>query len=218
MGVFERLYRSPLGRLMSPLARAALAWTKPRMLYGYPDAVTGEFRKYTRMSSSAIIMSPERLAVGDHVWVWHYSILDATEGLEIGEGAQIGAWVGVFTHGSESSIRLLGRRFVDIPNHERLGYTRGAVSIGPYTFIGAGSAVFPRVRVGKGCLIAASTLVTRDVPDYTILRGQPGHSVGDTRELDLKHFATHDFSETYYDAEALDWIQERLDPLPGGGC
>jgi acetyltransferase-like isoleucine patch superfamily enzyme len=180
------------------------------MIYGYDDPVSGAFRKYTRISSGATIMSPERLSIGDHVWVWHYSILDATEGLSIGEGTQVGAWVGIFTHGSENSIRLLGKKFVDIPNRERPGYTRGSVSIGPYTFIGAGSVVLPGVKIGKGCLVAAMSLVTRDVPDYAIVKGQPAKVVGDTRDLDMKHFKEHDFSATYYDPEALRWIQEKL--------
>lgn len=195
---------------MSRVARLLAFYATPRMIYGYDDPASGAFRKYTRISSGATIMSAEKLSIGDHVWVWHHSILDATEGLSIGEGVQIGAWVGIFTHGSETSIRLLGRKFVDIPNRERPGYTRGSVSIGPYTFIGAGSVVLPGVKIGKGCLLAAMSLVTRDVPDYAIVKGQPAKIVGDTREADIKHFLDRDFSGTYYDSDALRWIKARL--------
>jgi acetyltransferase-like isoleucine patch superfamily enzyme len=180
------------------------------MIYGYDDATTGEFRKYTRISSTAVIMSPEKLAVEDHVWVWHHSILDATEGLTIEEGVQIGAWVGIFTHGSESAIRLLGRRFVDIPNTERRGYTRGSVKIGKYSFIGAGAKILPGVTLGKGCLIAAGSIVNRDLPNYSIARGQPAKVVGSTIDLDRRTFDKEDFSSTYYDQEALGKILEKL--------
>ena len=209
VGLLERLYRSALGRPMSRLARAATALLKPRMIYGYDDPATGNFRKYCRMSSSVTVMNPRGLSVEDHVWVWHHTILDATEGITIHEGAQIGAWVGVFTHGSEASVRLLGPSFVHIPNHERRGYTRGPVSIGAYSFVGAGSVILPGVTVGRGVLIAAMSLVTRDVPDYAIVRGQPAKVVGDTRDFDAKYFAEHDFSDTYYDPEALAHIEAR---------
>jgi acetyltransferase-like isoleucine patch superfamily enzyme len=208
MRLMERLYRSPAGRIMSVLARGFFAINRPRMIYGYPDSASGQFRKYTRVSSTAVIMSPERLSIGDQVWIWHHSIIDATEGIEIGEGAQIGAWVGIFTHASSSSIRLLGNRFVHIPNWERRGYIRGGVKIGAYSFIGAGSLVMPGVSLGKGSLVSASSVVTRDVPDFAIVRGTPAKVVGDTISLDSRDFDEFDFSDTYYDEEALQRIRE----------
>ena len=210
MSILERLYRSPFGRVMSKCAQVLANFQKPFMVYGYYDLGSKSFRKYTRLSSSASIMSKKSLSIGDHVWVWHYSFLDATEGLIIEEGCQIGAWVGVFTHGSESSIRLLGNHFVHIPNTERKGYTRGKVTIGAYTFIGAGSVVLPGVTIGKGCLIGTGSLITKDVPDYSIVVGTPGKIKGSTIDLDLKYFLNEDFSETYYDEAALALIKEKL--------
>jgi len=210
MRLLECAYRSPLGRVMSGLAHAYAKLHRPFMVYGYYDHKCRCFRKYTRMSSTVAIMSRRNLSVGDHVWVWHHSILDATEGLVIEEGCQIGAWVGIFTHGSEASIRLLGQHFIKIHNRERRGYTRGSITIGAYTFVGAGSAILPGVRIGRGCLIGTGTLVTKNVPDYSIVVGRPGHVKGSTIDLDSRYFAEHDFSETYYDATALAMIKRRL--------
>lgn len=210
MQLLERLYRSPLGRTMSFVGHVVARLQTPFMVYGFVDPATRKFRKYTRMSSTVLIMNKKRLAVGDHVWVWHYSILDATEGLTLEEGCQIGAWVGIFTHGSERAIRLLGKQFVHIPNTERKGYTRGSVRIGAYTFVGAGSVILPGVTIGKGCLIGTGTLVTKSVPDYSIVVGSPGQVKGSTLDLDKKAFAEFDFSETYYDADALALIKKSL--------
>jgi acetyltransferase-like isoleucine patch superfamily enzyme len=180
------------------------------MVYGHYDRKNRKFQKFTRVSSSAIIMNRNALSLGNHVWVWHYSILDATEGLVINEGCQIGAWVGIFTHGSENSIRLLGEEFVNIPNTERLGYTRGSVEIGKYTFVGARSIILPGVTIGKGCLIGAGTLVADDVPDYSIVVGSPGQVRGKTYKLDKKYFGQYDFSATYYDNAALELLRDEL--------
>lgn len=206
----ESLYRSPFGRAMSILANAYARLHKPFMVYGYADPATGQFRKYTRISSTVHIMNRKALTIGEGVWVWHHTILDATEGLIIEDGVQIGVWVGVFTHGSEYSVRLLGKQFVHIPNAERKGYTRGSVKIGAYSFIGAGSVILPGVQIGKGCLIGTGALVTKDVPDYSIVVGQPGKVKGSTIDIDLRKFEEHDFSDTYYDIEALKLIQEKL--------
>lgn len=208
MKVSETIYRSIFGRCMSMVANMIAKFHKPFMVYGFKDPKTGQFRKYTRFSSNLQIMNVGNLSVADHVWVWHHSILDATEGLCIGEGAQIGAWVGVFTHGSENSIRLLGKEFVNIPNKYRKGYTRGPVTIGAYTFVGAKSIILPGVHIGKGCLIAAGSIVSKDIPDYSIYVGQ---RITDrtTLEKDKKFFAQEDFSETYYDKDALALILQQ---------
>lgn len=210
MRLLERIYRSPFGYIMSITANIFARIQKPFMLYGYLDQKNNLFRKYTRMSSSVIILNKKRLSVGDNVWVWHYSILDATEYIEIEEGSQIGAWVGIFTHGSENAIRLLGRQFVHIPNTQRKGYSRGRVKIGAYTFIGAGSIILPGVSIGKGCLVGAATLVTKDIPDYSIVVGQPGKVIGSTIDIDKRFFEDNDFSDSYYDIDALIEIKNQL--------
>lgn len=197
---------------MSGIASVGARLQKPFMVYGYYDLGSRYFRKFTRMSSTVTILNRQALHVGDHVWVWHYSILDATEGITIEEGCQIGAYVGIFTHGSESAIRLLGREYINIPNSERKGYTRGAVRIGAYTFIGAGSVILPGVTIGKGCLIGTGTLVNEDIPDYSIVLGHPGKVKGSTIDLDKKFFRGEDFSDTYYDRDALQQIREKIDP------
>ncbi len=215
--LLERIYRSPAGRVMSSLAWMVARFQRPFMVYGYYDIPTHTWHKYTRISSNVVMMNRSRLSIGENVWVWHHTILDATEGLVIEEGSQIGAWVGLFTHGSEIAIRLLGDQFVHIPNKERQGYTRGAVRIGAYSFVGARSIILPGVTIGKGCLVGAGALVTKDMPDYSIVVGAPAQVKGSTIDLDLPFFRKGDYSSTYYDPEALIFIQQKLEQETPGG-
>ncbi len=208
MSIIEKLYRSHFGYFMSLLIRQIAYIHKPFMAYGYYDYASKCFRKYTRLSSTVSIMNKRNIAMGDFVWVWHYTILDATEGLTVGTGCQIGAWVGIFTHGSENSIRLLGNEFVNTPNSMRTGYTRGKIKIGDFTFVGARSIILPGVNIGKGCLIASGTLVTKDIPDYSLVVGSPGRIVGSTLEIDKRFFESHDYSSTYYDIDALKILKQ----------
>ena len=208
MGVLERLYRSPCGRVMSVAARLLCRLQKPVMLYGYTDPATKIFRKFVRMSSTVTIVKAENLSIGDHVWVWHHSILDATGGLNIGEGCQIGAWAGIFTHGSHDAIRLLGRSFVDIQNSKRPGYVRKPVKIGSYTFIASGVIILPGVTIGDGCIIGSHCVITSAVPDHSVVVAQAGRTVGNTLRSDAALLQKEDFSATYYDPELISRLRQ----------
>ena len=201
--MLESLYRSPVGRLMSILGRLLATIKQPYMIYGFYDLNSSAFRKYTRLSDSVIVINKNKLSLGDNVWVWHYSILDASEGLTIEEGCQIGAWVGIFTNGSQVSIRLYGRNYINIPSAERIGYTRGSVKIGAYSFIGAGSIILPSVTIGKGCIVGAGSVVNKNIPDYAIVQGSPAKVIGSTKNLDKSFLCEQSILESYYDQELL---------------
>ena len=49
----------------------------------------------------------------------------------------------------------------------------GKVEIGPDAFVGPNSVVLPDVRIGEGAVVAAGSVVTRDVPAYTFVGGVP---------------------------------------------
>jgi acetyltransferase-like isoleucine patch superfamily enzyme len=49
----------------------------------------------------------------------------------------------------------------------------GKVEIGPDAFIGPNCVVLPNVRIGEGAVVAAGSVVTRDVPPYTFVGGVP---------------------------------------------
>ncbi len=52
--------------------------------------------------------------------------------------------------------------------------TKGDTTIGHDVWIGYGAIIMPGVTIGNGAIIAAATVVTRDVPPYAIVGGNPG--------------------------------------------
>jgi len=206
MSDFKRkVYLSGLGRIVSTIQNALSVFSRPYMVYGYFSQSDRKFYKHTRVSSSSIILFKEKLNIGDNVWIWHYSILDASNGIAIGKGCQIGAWVGVFTHSSHVAIRLYGDdSFIKTPLSDRIGYVRSSVSIGEYTFVGAKATIMPGVNIGKGCLIAAGALVTKSMPDFSIIVGNPAIIKGSTKDLDKPFFINKIVQENYFDRETID--------------
>ena len=51
------------------------------------------------------------------------------------------------------------------------------ISIGENTWLGANVTVLPGVSIGKQCVVGAGTLVTRDIPDNSLVLGSPGKVV-----------------------------------------
>ena len=50
----------------------------------------------------------------------------------------------------------------------------GLCSIGDGTFIGTNATVLPRITIGRWATIGAGTVVTKNVPDYSVVVGNPG--------------------------------------------
>ena len=170
----------------------------PRMVWGYQNP-SGAWRPRTRISDTAFMYYPDRIQIDDNVFVWHYTILDGSGGLEIGEGSQIGAWVGIFTHSSHIAIRIYGNHYQEVAEKEKKGYLIKCVKIGKYVFLGAGSMILPGVAIGNGALVSAGSIVRKNVNDFEIVSGNPAKVIGDTRKLDKQYLEDQQIMEWYYE-------------------
>ena len=64
------------------------------------------------------------------------------------------------------------------------------VVIEDYVFIGTRAMILGGVHVGRGAIIAAGAVVSRDVPSYSIVAGVPARVIGQRRE-DLSYVASY---------------------------
>jgi acetyltransferase-like isoleucine patch superfamily enzyme len=51
------------------------------------------------------------------------------------------------------------------------------VEIGDGSFLGYGAVVLPNVRIGRRAVVGANSVVTRDVPDYSVVAGVPARII-----------------------------------------
>ncbi len=142
-------------------------------------------------------LSTEGVRLGDHVRIREQGWIQATAtldnpgvGLTIGEGTYIGPRAvfgagGGLTIGRHvtmgAAVHLLAENhaFQD-PNQsiEAQGVTRQGIVIEDEVWIGNAVIVLDGVRVGRGAVIGAGAVVTRDVPPLAIAAGNPARVIG----------------------------------------
>ena len=53
----------------------------------------------------------------------------------------------------------------------------GNVFVGVGTLIGAGSVIKPGIRIGDWCTIGVGAVILKDIPDYSVVVGNPGRII-----------------------------------------
>ena len=72
------------------------------------------------------------------------------------------------SHGQNTTLAELQMA----PNQRPL-YSKGAVHIGNNVWIGQNACIMPGVTIADGAIIAANSVVTHDIPAYSVAAGAP---------------------------------------------
>lgn len=86
-------------------------------------------------------------------------------GLKIGSGTILGPRVTIHT----VNHRYEGADYIPFDNHTY----RQRVVIGENVWIGDKAMICPGVKIGNGAVIAMGSVVSKDIPDYSIAAGNP---------------------------------------------
>lgn len=78
------------------------------------------------------------------------------------------------THDMINSFLRRARPDMDFGATERLG----CVEIMDNVYVGENVIILPEVRIGKNCIISAGSVVTQDVPENSIVAGNPAKVIG----------------------------------------
>ena len=66
----------------------------------------------------------------------------------------------------------------DASTFKSLGYTKvGKVSIGSDVFIGYGTIILPNTTIGSKVIVGAGAVVAKDIPDNSVVAGNPGRII-----------------------------------------
>ena len=192
-----KIYLSPLGYPISIFLIILGRIFRPFMVYGYWNSVTRRFQRFTRISSSCVLINRKNINIEDNCWIGHHSIIDGSNGVKLGKGVQIAGLSGIYSHSSHIAIRLCGDEYIKLNPAERPGYLRSSVEIGDFSFIGVSAIILPGVKVGRGCVVAAGSVLSQDIPDYSVVAGNPAKIIGTTLDMD-KSFLNDPFVQQHY--------------------
>jgi len=116
------------------------------------------------------VYSFKTISVGDDVFIGPGAVLSATES-EIVLGDKIMLGPNVTIMGGDHNMLTVGKFMTDVKT--KLPENDIPVVIKDDVWIGTGAIILKGVTIGKGSVVAAGSLVIKDVPEYTIVGGVP---------------------------------------------
>ncbi|MBI4169048.1 MAG: acyltransferase [Acidobacteria bacterium] len=109
------------------------------------------------------------IAIGDNCYVGPYCVLGGGGGVTIGSNVTLGAGVDILAE---------NHRFEEVDRPiNRQGVIRRGIVIEDDCWIGNRAIVLDGLRVGRGSVIGAAAVVTRDLPPFSVAVGNPARVV-----------------------------------------
>jgi acetyltransferase-like isoleucine patch superfamily enzyme len=127
-----------------------------------------------------------RIKLGEMSYVGPGSNVMAMESIQIGSRVQISHDVNIYDNNSHSlsaSARFEHMRTILKQGHPAkvVDVEMATIEICDDAWIGFGSTILKGVRIGRGAIVGAGTMVTKSVPDYSIVVGNPQRVIGASR-------------------------------------
>lgn len=108
----------------------------------------------------ANFFKPSNITIGHDTIIGDHCFMDGRAPLKIGNHVGIASQVLIYN--DEHDI-----------NSPDYGNSFGPVEIGDYVFIGPRGHVYSNIKIGKGAVVAAGAIVTKDIPEFEIWGGVP---------------------------------------------
>jgi len=167
--IFKRLLgdrcAGQLGLSIRPMLRILSYFPSQRIRLAILRATAARIGVDVVLEPGVRVLSPWRLLIGSHTNIGRHVHLDARGYLSIGDNVNISDEAAVWT--AEHDIQS--------PNFVM---TRARVTIENRVWVGFRSIVLPGVTLGEGCIVASGSIVTKDVPPFSVVAGVPARVIG----------------------------------------
>ncbi|MDU6428064.1 acyltransferase [Clostridium perfringens] len=127
------------------------------------------------------VRSPYNINIGEGSIIGDNCILDARHGIKIGKNVNFSTGVWIWTEQHNVNCKDFSCKEKGAP-----------VIIEDRVWISNRTIILPGVTIGEGAVIAAGSVVTKDIKPYTICAGIPAHKIGEReRALEYKFDGKH---------------------------
>lgn len=166
------------------------------------ETISGIVKELLGKSEGAFINPPFYCDYGTHIEVgknffanYNCTILDVAKVI-IGDNCQMAPNVAIYTAGHPVH-----------PDTRNTAYEYGIeVTIGDNVWIGGNTVICPGVHIGSNTVIGAGSVVTKDIPDWVIVAGNPCRVIRKITDADRKYY----FRDREFDDEAWEDVQKIL--------
>lgn len=124
------------------------------------------------------------LRVAEHVTINNPGMVSVGDNCYIGTGSQFYPWKAPITIGHNvmiaAGVRMITRKhgFADLDHPmAKQGYTNAPIVIEDDVWIGFQAVILPGVTIGRGSIVGAGAVVTKDVGPYSIVGGVPARLI-----------------------------------------
>lgn len=140
-------------------------WTVRKLVY---RLVGVEIGRGSKIHVFCRFFEPRNISLGEDTLVGEFSFLDGRGKLKIGSHTDIASQVLIYN--SKHDI-----------NDPWFTAKEESVEIGDYVFVGPRAIILPGVKIGRGAVIAAGAVVTKDVAPREIVAGVPAKVIGERK-------------------------------------
>lgn len=109
------------------------------------------------------------ISMGDNSCIGDFSHVTCISEIRIGNNVLMGKNILI----TDNSHGLSNLNEIAIAPNKRPLYSKGPVIVEDNVWIGEKSTILPGVIIGFGSIIAANSVVTKDVPPYSVVAGNP---------------------------------------------
>lgn len=132
-----------------------------------PDCRIEAWDKYNDKTFSPVIK------LGNNVKINSTCHIGAINNINIGDDCLLGSHVLIIDHShGNNSLSEIG-----IHPSQRDLFSKGGITIGKLCWICENVVVLPGVHIGECCVIGANSVVTKNIPAYSVAVGNPAHVV-----------------------------------------
>ncbi len=164
------------------------------------DAIGKIVEELLGKSEGAFINPPFYCDYGSHIEVgknffanYNCTIIDVAK-VKIGDNCQMAPNVAIYTAGHP--LHPVARNSM---------YEYGiSVTIGDNVWIGGNTVIMPGVHIGSNTVIGAGSVVTKDIPDWSVAVGNPCRVIKKITEEDKKYY----YKDREFDSEAWEVISK----------
>ena len=164
------------------------------------EGIAALVRELLQTEEEPFINPPFYCDYGNHIKVgknffanYNCTFLDVAA-ITFGDNCLLGPNVSIYTAGHPVH-----------PHSRNSRYEYGiAVTVGNDVWLGGCTVICPGVTIGDGCVIGAGSVVTKDIPPYSIAVGNPCRVIRTITDEDRKYY----FRDRVFDDEAWAAIQQ----------